>query len=187
VANLLASFETGFERPSLDNPLLFSKYADEIATRLRHQFPAHSGYRIRVEKKEDEPRKRKWEIELYRGWFTGVSVVIRPLTQTPHRACVKVRWSSRLLEGMAKGFVIISLVPLILLFLAAAVKTRLGFALILTCAIGIVWGIAGSIVMTLVARLFAKIFGDEFNSQARIALADKIQQFPLPQTSSLKP
>ena len=186
MADLLASFETGFEAPSLDNPQLFSRYTDEIAMRLGQQFPAHAGYRIRVDKREDDPRRRKWEVELHRGWFSGLTVVISPLANTPHRVRVRVRWSSRLLEVMAKGFVIISLVPLLILFLAAAAKTRLGFALIVTCAIGIVWGITGSIVMTLVARLFALLFGDEFNSQTRIALADKIQQFPLPRAATSK-
>ena len=186
MADLLASFETGFEQPSLDNPMLFSKYADEIAMRLGYQFPAHSGYRIRVEKKEDQPRKREWRVEVQRGWFSGAEVVIKPLAQTPHRARVRIHWGSRLLGVMAKGFGIISLVPLVILFIALTLKTRLGFALILTCVVGIAWGIAGSIVLLIVARLCALIFGDEFNSQTRIALADKIQQFPLPQATSAK-
>jgi hypothetical protein len=28
-------FETGFRKPSLDNPILFGRYADAIAARLR--------------------------------------------------------------------------------------------------------------------------------------------------------
>jgi hypothetical protein len=87
MTDLLASFETGFERPSLDNPILFSRYADETA-------------------------------------------------------------------------------------------------LLLTAAIGIIWGIAGSIVMLVVARILAAIFGNEFDDNTRIALADKIQQFPLPQAKA---
>lgn len=184
MADLLASFETGFERPSLDNPILFNRYADEVAVRLGHQYPAHAGYRIRVEKKEDEPRKREWRVEVQRGWFSGARVEITPLRQTPHRARVKVAWHPRLLGAMTKGFAYISVLPLFLFFIAFALKTRLGFALILTCVIGIAWGIAGSIVMLIFARLCALIFGDEFNSQTRIALADKIQQFPLPQLAS---
>lgn len=184
MADLLASFETGFERPSLDNPLLFSRYADEIAMRLGHQYPEHSGYRIRVEKREDNPRKRKWEVELLRGWFTGVSVVITPLAQTPHRARVKVRWNSRLLGLMAKGFVIISFLPMLIFFIALTAMTRLGFAVIVICIVGVIWAIVGSIVMTLLARLVALVFGDDFDNQTRIALADKIQQFPLPKPPS---
>jgi fatty acid desaturase len=183
VADLLASFETGFERPSLDNPMLFSRYADEIAMRLGHEFPAHAGYRIQVKKKEEDPRKREWQVEVQRGWFSGARVMIKPIMRTPHRARVKVAWHSRLLGAMEKGFAVISVVPLIILFLAAALKTRLGFALIVTAVIGIAWGIAGAVVMLIVARLFAMIFGDEFNSQTRVALADKIQQYPLPQST----
>jgi hypothetical protein len=187
MADLMASFETGFERPSLDNPILFSRYADEIATRLGHLYPERTGYRIKVEKKEDDPRKREWNVEVFHVWFTGATVEIKPIEKTPHRVKVKVRWHSRLLAAMTKGFVILTLPPLIIIFIAFAFKTRLGFALILTAVIGILWGIAGSIVMLLVARIFAAIFGNEFNDSTRIALADKIQQFPLPQAKAAEP
>ena len=187
MADLMASFETGFERPSLDNPILFSRYADEIATRLGHLYPERTGYRIKVEKKEEEPRKREWNVELLHGWFTGATVEIKPIEKTPHRARVRVRWHSRLLGAMTKGFVILTVPPLIIIFVALAFTTRLGFALVLTAIIGVLWGIAGSIVMLLVARIFAAIFGNEFDSNTRVALADKIQQFPLPQASAAEP
>ena len=186
MADLLASFETGFERPSLDNPLHFSRYADEIAMRMGHLFPEQKGYRIKVEKKEDEPRKRMWQVELLRGWFTGAIVEIKPIEKTPHRVRVRVRWHSRLLGAMTTGFAILSVPPLIIIFIAALLKTRIGFALLVTAAVGIIWGIAGSVVMLLVARTFAAIFGNEFGSSTRIALADKIQQFPLPLVEAAK-
>jgi hypothetical protein len=181
MADPQASFETGFERPSLDNPILFSRYADEIAMRLGHLYSERTGYRIKVEKKEDDPKKREWNVELFHGWFTGATVEIKPMEKTPHRVKVKVRWHSRLLAAMTKAFAILTVPPLIILFIALAFMTRLGFALVLTAVIGILWGIVGSIVMLLVARIFAAIFGNEFNDSTRIALADKIQQFPLPQ------
>ena len=184
MADLQASFETGFERPSLENPILFSRYADEIAMRLGHLYPERTGYRIKVKKKEDDPKKREWEVELLKGWFTGVQVEIKPIENTPHRVRVKVGWHSRLLGAMLKGFAILTLPPLIVVFIALAFSTRLGFALLLTAAIGIIWAIAGSIVMLVVARIFAAIFGNEFDSSTRIALADKIQQFPLPQSNT---
>jgi hypothetical protein len=183
MADLLASFETGFERPSLENPRLFSRYADEIAKRLRQEFAEHSGYRIRVEKREDNPRRRKWTVRLHRGWFTGASVVIRPLALAPHRARVKVHWDSRLLQVMAKAFVYVSLPALLILFVMLTVLTRARLALIVTGVAGILWAIAGSILLTVVARLFAFGFGDEFNNQVRIALADKIEKFPLPKST----
>jgi hypothetical protein len=182
VADLFASFETGYERPSLDNPLLFSRYADEIAMRLGHEYPAHTGYRIRVEKREKDPRKREWRVDLQRGWFSGARVKIKPLSAKPHRARVKVEWHSRLLEVLERVFAYISIVPLILLFVIFTLATRLGFALILTVVVAVAWGIAGSIVMIIVARLLAAIFGNEFTSETRTALATKIEQFPLPQS-----
>jgi hypothetical protein len=62
--------------------------------------------------------------------------------------------------------------------------TRLGFALLLTAAMGIIWGIAGSIFMLVVARILAAIFGNEFDGSTRIALAGKIRQFPVPQAKA---
>jgi hypothetical protein len=137
-----------------------------------------------VEKKEDDPKKRGWTVELLKGWFTGAQVSIKPIEKTPHRARVRVTWHSRLLGAMMKGFAIITLPPLIIVFIALVFTTRLGFALLLTAAIGIIWGIAGSIVMLVVARILAAIFGNEFDDSTRIALADKIQQFPLPQAKA---
>jgi hypothetical protein len=184
MADKRASFETGFERPSPENPILFSRYADEIAMRLGHLYPERTGYRIKVEKKEKDPKKREWQVELIKGWFSGAQVEIKPTENTPHRARVRVLWHSRLLGVMAKGFSIISLPPIIIIFVALAFTTRLGFALVLTAVIWGVWGIAGAIVMLLVARVFAAIFGNEFDNNTRIALADKIQQSPLPQAKA---
>lgn len=183
MADLLASFETGFARPSRDTPQLFSRYADEIVKRLGQEYAEHSGYRIRVEKREDNPRRRKWTVRLHRGWRTGASVVIQPLALAPHRARVKVQWDSRLLQTMAKGFVFVSLLLAVGVLIALTVLTRLRLALILIGATGIVWAIAGSILLTVVARLFAIGSGDEFNNQACIALADKIEKIPLPKSA----
>ncbi len=178
------AFETGFERPSLDNPLLFSRYADDIAMRLGHQYPAQLGYRVNVEKKEKDPRRREWLVDLQRGWFSGARVEIKPLAQKPHRVRVRVSWQSRLMSVMEKSFTYISMVPLFLLFVALTLATRLGFALILTIVVAIAWAIVGYIVMFAVARICAAIFGNEFTSETRTALATKIEQFPLPQAVS---
>ena len=186
MADLFDSFETGFAQPSLDNPILFGIYADEIAARLRQQYPAHSGYSIGVQKKEGDPKRREWYVDLQRGWSSGVRVRISPLRQTPHRARVRIAWRSKLMDVMEKGFTYISLIPMFLLFLAFAWKTRLGFALILTIVIGAGWAIVGSIAIMIVARIFAAMAGNEFTSDTCAALANKIEQFPLPQSTSAK-
>ena len=181
MADQQASFETGFERPSLDNPILFSRYADEIATRLGHLYPERTGYRIKVDKEEKDPRKRKWTINLLKGWFTGAQVTIKPIEETPHRAKVEVEWHSRLLGAMTTAFALLLVPILIVVFLALAFTTRLGFALILTVIVAIVLSIPVGLGVQLVARTAAAIFGNEFDSRTRIALAEKIEQFPLPQ------
>jgi hypothetical protein len=181
MATSSAAFETGFERPSLDNPLLFSRYADEIAVRLGHSYPQQAGYRIKVKKEEEDPRKRKWQVDLLKGWFTGAQVEIKPLDGTPHRVWVKVKWNSRLLEALHMGAAILIVLALIPTFLAFALATRLGFALILTVLVAIVLSIPLGLLTQLAARIFAAIFGNEFDAATRIALAGKIEQFPLPQ------
>lgn len=182
--NSSGAFETGYERPSLDNPLLFSRYADEIAVRLGHLYAQQAGYRIKVKKEEEDPRKRKWQVELLKGWFTGAQVEIKPLEGTPHRVWVKVKWHSRLLEALHKGAAILIVLALIPTFLAFAFTTRLGFALILTLLAAIVLSIPLGLLTQLVARTIAAIFGNEFDAATRIALAGKIEQFPLPQAKS---
>src|SRR5712692_8260908 len=113
MANSSAAFETGFERPSLDNPLLFSRYADEIAVRLGHLYSQQAGYCIKVKKEEEDPRKRKWRVDLLKGWFTGAQVENKPVDGTPHHVWVKVKWNSRLLEALHKGAAILLVLVLI--------------------------------------------------------------------------
>lgn len=175
------AFETGFERPSLDNPVLFSRYADDIALRLKNFYPEHAGYRIKVNKEEKDARKRKWEVELLKGWFTGARVVIKPLEATPHRVWVEVEWSSRLLKAIMTVFAALMIPVLIICFIAFASATRLGFALVLTIVALFVLAIPVVLISQLIARTFANIFGNEFDSAARVSLAGKIAQFPLPQ------
>lgn len=176
------AFETGFERPSLDNPVLFSRYADDVALRLKNFYPEHAGYRIKVNKEEKDARKRKWEVELLKGWLTGAKVVIKPLEATPHRVWVKVEWSSRLLNALTMGFAALMIPVLIICFIAFAAATRLGFALILTLVVAVALAIPAGLISQGVARTFANLFGNEFDSAARVSLAGKIAQFPLPQT-----
>lgn len=182
MANSATSFETGFEKPSLDNPMLFSRYADEIAARLANLYPVHAGYSVKVKKEEKEPRKRQWQVQLLKGWFTGAEVTIKPVEKTPHRANVKVQWHSRLLGVMINAFVIMLLPVLIVCFLAFAFMTRLGFALILTIVVAIALSIPGSLIIHGLARGVAAIFGDEFDTAARSSLAEKVKGLPLPQT-----
>jgi hypothetical protein len=182
MADLLASFETGYEQPTLGSVRLFSRYADDLAVRLQHQYPEHAGYQIKVEKREDNPRRIKWHVEVLKGWFTGARVEIKPIARTPHRVRVKVLWHSRLLGAMMKGFAILTLPALIIVFIGVAMLTRVRLSLLLTAGIAIAWALLGAIVMLVIARLCAAIFGNEFDSGTRMALAHKIQQFPLPQS-----
>jgi hypothetical protein len=175
------NFETGFPKPSLDNPILFGKYADAIAARLRLQYSPSAGYRVVIEKEEKNPKKRRWDINVHRGLCAGAQVKIKPLSDTPHRANVEVVWHTRLIDIMAKTFTVLSLPFFILLFLAFAFTTRLGFALILTVILWFAWALLGSIVMVLIAKLCSAAFGNEFDQNRRSTMAQDIKNVPLPQ------
>jgi hypothetical protein len=181
------SFETGFPKPSLDNPMLFGQYADAIAARLRLQYSPSAGYRIAVEKQEKDPKKRRWDINVHRGWFAGAQVNIKPVSGAPHRANVEVCWHTRLMEIMAKTFAVLSVPFFILIFLVFAFTTRLGFALILTLILWFVWALLGSIVMVLIARLASAAFGNEFDQNRRSTLAQEIKNIALPQQAASGP
>ena len=176
-----SSFEVGFPGPSLDNPVLFGRYADSLAEQLRRRYPSSSGYKISVEKKDKDPKKRKWSVNLLAGWFSGAEITIKPIEATPHRAVVDLTWNSRVLELLAKGVAVIGLLMCIPLLIAAVfVLHRLGFAVILTIIVFFVWALIGSIVATGIARLFAAIFGNEFDAQRQYALLNEIKTVPLP-------
>ena len=174
------NFETGFAKPSLDNPILFAQYADAVAERLRLQYSPAAGYRIAVEKQEKNPKKRRWDVNVHRGLFAGAQVSIKPLAETPHRAKVEVCWHTRLMEIMAKTFTVLSLPFFIVLFLAFAFATRLGFALILTILLWFAWALAGSIVMVLIGKISSAIFGNEFDENRLATMAQEVKGVALP-------
>ena len=87
-----------------------------------------------------------------------------------------------MLNAMMMAFAALLIPLLIVSFFVFAFVTRLGFALLLTLVVMVVFAIPAGLISQLVARPLAAIFGNEFDSAARIALADKIAQFPLPQT-----
>src|SRR6516164_3233860 len=102
-------FEIGFAQPSLDNPILFGKYADSLAARLRQRYGQSAGYRVMVEKRDRDPKKRSWTVNVFGGWFSGAKVEIKPKQGTPHRAVVTVSWDSRLQHLFLKLLALVTL------------------------------------------------------------------------------
>jgi len=101
----------------------------------------------------------------------------------PELAMVEVSWHTRLFEILVKVFAVLSLPIFIVLFLAFALKTRIGFALVLTFVLGFVWALVGAIVMLTIAKLFSAVFGNEFDYQRRSAMAQEVRAVPLPAQS----
>jgi hypothetical protein len=182
-----SSFEVGFAGPSLDNPVLFGRYADSLAEQLRRRYTSSAGYKISVEKKEKDPKKRKWSVNLLAGWFSGAEITIKPIEATPHRAVVGIAWNSRVLELLIGGVAVTGLLICLPLLVASVfVLHRMGFAVIVTIIVFFVWALIGSIVATGVARLFAALFGNEFDAQRRSTLLNEIKAVPLPSPPSPK-
>ena len=174
------SFEIGFPGPSLDNPVLFGRYADSLGAKLRLRYGPSAGYHVAVEKEDRNPKKRRWRVSVLSGWFSGARLTIKPIEETPHRAVITVGWHSRVLDGLIKGVAVLTLLIFIPMFLVFALATRLGFAVLLTLILFFVWAIFASLIATGIARLFSLVFGNEFDAQRRAMLLDEIKSVPLP-------
>ena len=178
-------FEIGFAKPSLENAILFGRYAEAIAARLRVQYSPSAGYRIAVEAHDKDVKGRRWEINVERGLFAGAQVTVKPAVALPHRAMVDVSWHNRLSQILLKAFAILSIPIFAVIFLALAFGTRLGFALILTLILFFIWALICSIVVLAIARICSAIFGNEFDYARRSTMATEIKAIALPaQTGS---
>lgn len=120
-------FEIGFERPSLDNPRLFDRYTNRMQVRASE---ICAGYAIRAEKKED-PGKRRWVIQLEKGWHSGCEIEIEPKRDTPHRAIVSVTQHSKLRRVLTSSAAALYAGASILILLTGWLVIRIGFLFIL--------------------------------------------------------
>jgi hypothetical protein len=84
------------------------------------------------------------------------------------------------MEIMAKTFTYLSLPFFILVFLALAFSTRLGFALILTVTLWFAWALAGSIFIVIIGKICYAACGNEFDDNRRATMAQEIKGLPLP-------
>jgi hypothetical protein len=180
-------FETGYDQPSPDDSALFSRYSDLLADCLRQRYRESSGYRVTTEKEESKVVPRSWNVSLCRGWFAGARVTIKPIGDIPHRVMVQVLWHTKFLEALTKAFAIASLA--IFLLLVVAFRGRILFALLIAFTVGLIWLMAGTVVMLLLAKLGSRIFGNEFdfNRRSEIARELKLVALPAPTANPLRP
>lgn len=66
------------------------------------------------------------------------------------------------------------------LFIALAIRGRIALGLQVTFVLGLVWLMAGAVVMLLLAKLGSKIFGNEFDFNHRSEIARDLKLVPLP-------
>jgi len=171
-------FETGYETPSSDLPALFSRYADALADCLRQRYREPSGYRVTTENEASKIAPLSWSVSLYRGWFAGAQVTIKPIGNTPHRAMVQVLEHTKFLHILTKGFALISAV--VFLLLVVALRGRILLALLIALPVGVVWIVAGAVILLLLAKLGSKTFGNEFDFNCRSEIARELKLVALP-------
>lgn len=171
-------FETGYEKASADDAVLFSHYADALADCLRQRYRESSGYRATVENEASKITPLSWSVSLYRGWFAGAQVTIKPIGDTPHRVMVQVLEHTKFLQILTKAFACISVV--IFLLLVVAFRGRMLFALLIAIPLGLIWIMAAVVPLLLLAKLGSKIFGNEFDFNRRSEIASELKLVALP-------
>jgi hypothetical protein len=172
-------FEVGFPAPSLENPSLFAEYARRVESHLRATYGPEAGYSVKA-RHVDDRRKREWKVGVRRGWLSGAEVRITPNREAPHRARVSVGWSSRLFEVLALGGIVLTLPVALLLFVALAFFVRLLGALLVVGIVVVVWVVFLTFACLAVARVAARLFGDEFDSGRRAEMAAALRAISLP-------
>src|SRR5260370_20222405 len=106
------TFQIALPGPSFNNVQLYDQYAREIAARgtqmqgilgtlpfLKLHSVANSGKVVK--------HQRGWEIRVFRGITSGVTVSIVPLASQQHIANVTVAWTSRFLKLLMWTFGIV--------------------------------------------------------------------------------
>lgn len=172
-------FEVGFPAPSLENPSLFTEYARRVESRLRAAYGPEAGYSLKTHHVDDR-RKREWKVVVHRGWLSGADVRITPKRDAPHRARVNVGWTSRLFETLAVVGMALTLPAALVLFVALALIVRLLGALLVVGVVAVIWVVFLTFACLAVARVAARLSGDEFDSARRAEIAASLRSISLP-------
>ncbi|HTD23942.1 MAG TPA: hypothetical protein VK738_14890 [Terriglobales bacterium] len=153
-------------------------YADELRKKLVSLL-GPSGYDIRVEK----VRNDKYKVVVLRGALSGMEAVVEmksSLGAQPSQAEIRVEASSkteRILMNMLAGLVVLLAIPTFLLLLLAL---RLILALIATVIALIPLMIVCGALNAAVMSVLYKLYGNEFDSDRRVAIAEMLKQVPVP-------
>jgi hypothetical protein len=185
------TFQIALPGPSLNNAQLFDQYARESAARGTEMkgvlvtspfLKLHSvAPRRKVVKSQ-----RSWEVSLFRGLTSGVTVSIVPLALQPHIANVTVAWTSRFLRLLMWAFAIVfSIAAIPGIWVASQLSHSFLFAILVVGFLGLIaCGVFALVAVVAASRLVGSAAADQYKRDRVAAIADMIRQIPVPTLAS---
>jgi hypothetical protein len=186
------TFQIALPGPSLNHAQLYDQFAREIAARGTQMqgfvgtFPFLKFHSVAPRRKVVK-HQRSWEISVFRGITSGVTVSIVPLALQPHMANVTVAWTSRFLKLLMWAFGIVFCIAVIPgIWVASQLLHSFVFAILVVGFLGvIVCGVFVLLVVVAASRLVGSAGADQYKRDRVVAIADMIRQIPVPTRASL--
>jgi hypothetical protein len=185
------TFQIALSGPSLNTAQLYDQYAREIAARGTQMqgfvatFPFLKLHSVAPRRKVVK-HQRRWEISVFRGLTSGVTVSIIPLALQPHIANVTVAWTSRFLRLLMWTFGIVFLIAAIPgIYVASQLSHSFVFAILVVGFLGLIaCGVFVLLAVVAASRLVGSAVADQYKRDRVAAIADMIRQIPVPTRAS---
>jgi hypothetical protein len=131
--------------------------------------------------------QRGWEIRVFRGITSGVTVSIVPLASQQHIANVTVAWTSRFLKLLMWTFgIVFCIVAIPSIVVASQLSHSFLFTILVAGFLGlIVCGVFVLVAVVATSRLVGSAVADQYKRDRVVAIADMIRQIPVPTRPSL--
>jgi hypothetical protein len=178
--------------PSLNNAQLYDQYAREVAARATQMkgivgtVPFLNLHSVAPRRKVVK-HQRSWEVRIFRGITSEVTVSIVPLASQQHIANVTVAWRSRFLKLLMWTFGIVFCIAAIPgIVVASQLSHSFLFAIMVVGFLGlIVCGVFVLLAVVAASRLVGSAVADQYKRDRVVAIADMIRQIPVPTRASL--
>ena len=185
------TFQIALPGPSVNNVRLYDQYAREIAARGTQMqgflgtFPFLNLHSVATRRKVVK-YQRSWEVRVFRGITSGVTVSIVPLASQPHIANVTVAWTSRFLKLLVWAFGIVFCIAAIpSIVVASRLSHSFLVAILVVGFMGLIaCGVFGLLAVVAASRLVGSAIGDQYKRDRVVAIADMIRKIPVPTRAS---
>jgi hypothetical protein len=186
------TFQIALPGPSFNSVQLYDQYAREIAARgtqmqgILATFP-FLNLRSVATRRRVVKYQRSWEVRVFTGITSGVTVSIVPLASQPHLANVTVAWTSRFLKLLMWTFGIVFCVAAIpSIVVASQLSHSFLFAIMVVGFLGLIaCGVFVLLAVVAASRLVGSAAADQYKRDRVVAIADMIRQIPVPTCASL--